>query len=687
MKHVSLFLVLLFSFSPFIYAAPQGDGIVLDGTSGFTVKDFRLDGTSFSVSAWVKLKTPEDSQIFASLGAPGKDWTLYTYSGKVRMLVENAPKENNAPGDSYSFAPAPLPKAEQWTHYLGTYNGKTVKVYLDGRHQESKPLPSKRDGFSLPLYIGTGPEQGRCLNGAIDEVNIWKRAVSDEEAAKVFKGETVQDGLVYSLNSKTANTAAVYKPVPAERAVRTVELLNLKDDGYRGIWYMNQPSADEYVYKYSGGLGTYPANHYPFAVYAPEVNKTFFCYGGTEKETEKTLLHEVSYFDHKTGTVPRPTIILDKKTDDAHDNPVMNIDKDGYIWVFSTSHGTGRPSFVHKSKKPYDVSEFERINAVKMQDGKELPLDNFSYLQIYYLTGKGFVAAFTTYDKRVLNDPTAISARTLVSMSSPDGVKWSEWRAHAGIEFGHYQSTGTYKNEKVGSAFNYHPNDKANGRLGLNWRTNLYYIETKDAGKTWQNVQGETLAMPLREIENKALVHDYDSKRLNVYVFDVNFDAEGKPIIAYLTSKGYESGPKNDPRQWYTAYWTGKQWEINPITDSDNNYDFGSIYVEDNNVWRIIGTDGKGPQEYNTGGEVSMWVSKDSGMTWVKERQLTQNSELNHCYPRRPVNAHPDFYAIWATGHGRKKSESTLYFCNKKGDVFELPRLMDGETAKPALVK
>jgi hypothetical protein len=30
-----------------------------------------------------------------------------------------------------------------------------------------------------------------------------------------------------------------------------------KADGYRGIWYMNQPSQDGYVYKYSGGLGTY----------------------------------------------------------------------------------------------------------------------------------------------------------------------------------------------------------------------------------------------------------------------------------------------------------------------------------------------------------------------------------------------------------------------------------------------
>ena len=27
-------------------------------------------------------------------------------------------------------------------------------------------------------------------------------------------------------------------------------------DGFRGIWYANQPSGDEYRFKYSGGLGT-----------------------------------------------------------------------------------------------------------------------------------------------------------------------------------------------------------------------------------------------------------------------------------------------------------------------------------------------------------------------------------------------------------------------------------------------
>ena len=60
-------------------------------------------------------------------------------------------------------------------------------------------------------------------------------------------------------------------------------LTNAKDTGFRGLWYYNEKLDNEYVFKYSGGLGTYPANHYPFSIYAPEVDKTFFCYGGTDQ--------------------------------------------------------------------------------------------------------------------------------------------------------------------------------------------------------------------------------------------------------------------------------------------------------------------------------------------------------------------------------------------------------------------
>ena len=696
MKPFSALVIFLFLFSVSYAASPEGDGLVFDGKSGYEVKGFKPHGQKFSISAWVRVRNNADSQFIASLGGAPKDFTLYLYQGNVRMLVENAPMGSSGPGGAYDFASAPLPKPNVWTHYLGTYDGETIAVYVDGVKKGMKKAPVKRLDFSLPLFIGTGPEGGRQLTGSLDQVRLWNRALTTDEAGAVFKGEAIIDALIGDWNAsgkqgdKLVNAvsggpeAVKYVPKTAERRdARTVELLNEKDDGYRGIWYHNQPSKDEYVYKYSGGLGTYPANHYPFSVYAPEVDKTFFCYGGTDKGTEQTLLHEVSYFDHKTGTVPKPMVLLDKKTDDAHDNPVMNMDDKGHLWIFSTSHGTGRPSFIHRSKKPYDIEEFERIEPTKLQDGKEVALDNFSYMQIYHFPGQGFGAMFTTYDKRTLNDPTTKAARILCSMSSKDGVKWSEWRAFAGILHGHYQSTGTYKNEKIGSSFNMHPDDRANGRIGLNWRTNLYYMETKDLGETWRNVQGEKIEVPLTSVDNPALVYDYDKEKTNVYIMDVNFDAEGNPIILYLTSKGYESGPKNDPRRWHTAYWNGNEWKINPITDSDNNYDFGSLYVEDGGLWRIIGTTGSGPQAYNTGGEVAMWTSKDSGVTWTKERQMTSDSEFNHCYPRRPVNAHPDFYAFWATGHGRKKSPSTLYFCNIKGDVFELPRKMEGDTAKP----
>lgn len=49
----------------------------------------------------------------------------------------------------------------------------------------------------------------------------------------------------------------------------------LKDDGYRGIWYANQPSQDEYKYKYSGGFATYPQQHAPIAIYSKQAHKTF----------------------------------------------------------------------------------------------------------------------------------------------------------------------------------------------------------------------------------------------------------------------------------------------------------------------------------------------------------------------------------------------------------------------------
>ncbi len=448
--------------------------------------------------------------------------------------------------------------------------------------------------------------------------------------------------------------------------------LNQKADGYRGIWYMNQPSNDEYVYKYSGGLGTYCAKHKPFAIYCEAVNKTFFCYGGTTKDNHRQLLHMVSYFDHATKTVPRPTILLDKQTSDAHDNPVISVDDAGHVWIFSTSHGTARPSYIHRSVKPYDIEQFELVPATQVDGEKSTPITNFSYMQAWYKPDIGFLSFFTRY-----GDP---AKRTIGFMSSRDGTRWSRWQRIAAIDDGHYQVSGS-GTSKAGSMFNYHPNGK-----GLNWRTNLYWVETADHGVTWQAVDGRELSLPLKEVQNAALVRDYEAEGLNVYLKDVRFDEVDRPVLLYITSQGYESGPMNDPRTWTIARWTGERWLIHPITTSDNNYDFGELWMIAADDWRVIGPTESGPQPYNPGGEVAMWTSRDQGATWNKSRQMTQDSALNHTYVRRVLNAHPDFIAIWADGHGRQPSASRLYISDNAGSVFQLPTTMDTDRASPARI-
>ena len=199
-------------------------------------------------------------------------------------------------------------------------------------------------------------------------------------------------------------------------------------------------------------------------------------------------------------------------------------------------------------------------------------------------------------------------------------------------------------------------------------------------------MDGQPVTLPLHDVGNAALIHDYDTGGLNVYLKDLRFDQHDHPVLLYITSQGYQSGPQNDPRTWCMARWTGEEWKFSSITSSDNNYDFGELWFAAEDDWRLIAPTQAGPQAYNPGGEVAMWRSVDQGATWNQVRQMTANSPMNHTYVRRVLNAHPDFVALWADGHGRQPSESSLYFANSAGDVFRLPQVMQGDTSRPELV-
>jgi hypothetical protein len=429
-------------------------------------------------------------------------------------------------------------------------------------------------------------------------------------------------------------------------------------DGYHGIWYMNQPTGDEYKYKYSGGFATYPQQQEPIAIYNATANKTFFAFGGSTGKP-KELAELVSYFDHSTGEVPRPHVVTIKNTDDAHENPVLQLDDTGHVWVFCSTHGPANNSHIFCSTKPYSIDEFE-----------EVVRTNFSYSEPWFVPGEGFLFLHTRYKE---------GRRQLNWMTSKDGREWSSPTLLAAVEMGHYQISNR-RGQRVCTAFNYHPM-----KGGLNARTNLYYLETSDMGKTWRTAAGDAIATPITEKQNAALVFDYEAEHRLVYLKDINFDAAGRPVILYLTTASFEPGPTSGPREWFTAHWIGDRWERHPFAISDHNYDFGSLYVERDN-WRIIAPTEPGPQPFGTGGEMVMWKSRDEGGTWSKEKQLTRDSRFNHTYARRPVDANPQFYAVWADGNPLERSESQLYYTDREGShVWQLPTHMEGDFAKPEI--
>ena len=435
------------------------------------------------------------------------------------------------------------------------------------------------------------------------------------------------------------------------------------DSGYRGIWFTLGQMC-EYGDKYSGGLGTYTAKHVPLAVYAAEVHKTFFVYGGA-RDGERHLLAMASYYDHDRHTVPRPTVVHDKGgVDDPHDNPSLALDEHGHLWVFVSGRGQRRPGFIYRSRAPYDVTDFEPVLE-----------DELTYPQPWWIEGQGFLHLFTKYT----------GVRELYWSRSADGRTWSPDRKLAGME-GHYQTShrvlgggnGSDRPSRVITAFNRHPEGHPDNR------TDLFYAETDDLGETWRAAGGTRLDPPLTEPDNPARVRDFAAEKRLVYMKDISVDAAGHPVILVVTSAAYEPGPNGDPRVWTLCRWTGSDWRFTEVTQSTHNYDMGSLFIEADGNWRLIAPTEAGPQHWGTGGEMALWTSADDGDTWAMQRQLTRGSARNHAYARRPVNAHDGFVAFWADGNPDEMSESRLYFCNREGTVWQLPAEIAGDEAEPA---
>lgn len=178
---------------------PVGDGTTtpdkglhLDGTSGYAATaDPVIDArASYTVGAWVRLDTStvrtmgivsqhgtSASPFFLSYAADGiDDWSFRVYS---------CPTPTTCTWQKARSTVEPVPGA--WTYLAAEYDAsqQQISLYVNGTLQStvSSVAPAEVNG---PLEFGRDSWSGSpvdYLDGSVDEVQVWQRALSSEEIA------------------------------------------------------------------------------------------------------------------------------------------------------------------------------------------------------------------------------------------------------------------------------------------------------------------------------------------------------------------------------------------------------------------------------------------------------------------------------------------------------------------------
>ena len=101
-------------------------------------------------------------------------------------------------GGNYHGASYPVSNISnnQWYHVAGTYDGETLRLYINGQEVSSNTTPSGAISYSVnnPLCIGSEPDSSACnagsyFNGSIDDIVIWNMSLSPSEVYQRYAYE------------------------------------------------------------------------------------------------------------------------------------------------------------------------------------------------------------------------------------------------------------------------------------------------------------------------------------------------------------------------------------------------------------------------------------------------------------------------------------------------------------------
>jgi len=88
----------------------------------------------------------------------------------------------------------------KWHHLVGTWDGQAVKLYVDGVCERMEQCSSARIPNSEPLCIGYGGFPFTYFKGAMDDVQIYSRILSESEVLSLYNYSMLSNAAAGTLN-------------------------------------------------------------------------------------------------------------------------------------------------------------------------------------------------------------------------------------------------------------------------------------------------------------------------------------------------------------------------------------------------------------------------------------------------------------------------------------------------------
>jgi len=98
-----------------------------------------------------------------------------------------------------------------WHHAVMTYDGKSMRIFANGKPVAETAINLPRTPGSGELCLGRRADGGFLLDAVFDDVRVWNRALSEEEIAAIFKNPETPvslEGLVHHSHFDEPPTAA-----------------------------------------------------------------------------------------------------------------------------------------------------------------------------------------------------------------------------------------------------------------------------------------------------------------------------------------------------------------------------------------------------------------------------------------------------------------------------------------------